>query len=316
MEQIDGEIFINYSDPDINDLIKSLAQGERPYTRHFNQNEEFFIRSGEDFIVPSFPIHHDVRLKRPEDVYREILSSFLSAVIPVFPQVFEGMTYFFDPAETLKPCFFQILRTQEKQYLFLLRIDLLFKTHEGEMVQRGTNDKTASFRTQNLFLEGDLIPLESVRTQEGKLVAFKILQTVSQTWIGETGRGYFVQGIWMDNELTKFFSKLFLPENKRLYPYYPFVCKYRTITHNLLDLSLEGRKTHLPHLVKVLQFIEPEMETIQTELRSEKFDPNLEIFIKLKRKVSESWVNSWEKVEVKRYLNDHEMKEFEIELQS
>ncbi len=33
----------------------------------------------------------------------------------------------------------------------------------------------------------------------------------------------------MDADLTKFFSKLFLPAGKKTYPYYPYLCKYKTV---------------------------------------------------------------------------------------
>lgn len=314
MEQIEGNIYTNYSDPRINDLLSSANSGARDYTLHFNQNEEFFLKSEKDFLVPKFPIHHDVTKKRPEDAYIELLESFLSSVIPLFPQVFQGMSYFFDPAEILRPCFFQLFRIGEKQYLNLMRLDLLFKTHEGEIIEYGDNDRTAAYRTRSLFLENDLIPLDGVLQENGKIAGFKVYQTVSQTWIGETGRGYFVQGIWMDNELTKFFSKLFLPPEKRLYPYYPFMCKFRTITFSLVDLSPEGRKKYLPYLVRAVQFLEPLMDEIQSALRQTKFSTDLPVFTKLKQHVPEKWNRSWDNLQMDRYLNDREMKEFKLEI--
>ena len=314
MEQIEGNIYTNYSEQRINDLISSSSSGARNYTLHFNQNEEFFLKSEEEFLVPKFPIHHDVTIKQPESSYVNLLESFLSSVIPLFPQVFQGMTYFFDPAEILRPCFFQLFRVQERQYLNLMRLDLLFKTHEGEIIEYGDNDRTAAYRTRSLFLENDLIPLEGVLQENGKIAGFKIYQTVSQTWIGETGRGYFVQGIWMDNELTKFFSKLFFPPEKRFYPYYPFMCKYRTITFSLVELSPEGRKKYLPYLVRALQFLEPLMEEIQEALRQDTFSTDLPVFAKLKQQVPEKWNRSWENLRMDRYLNEREMKEFKLEI--
>ena len=318
MEQVKGQIHINYTDHEINQIIRSNTEdtGAPQFTLHFNQNEDFFIRSEREFAIPSFSVHHDVNVKHPEKDYLIILRALMEELVKLFPQVFEGMTYFFDPAETLRPCFFQIFRFRECQYLYLLRLDFHFKPHDCEIISQGTNDATTTFRTNNLFLEADIIPLEKTVSQNGKLQAMVIKQTVDQTWIGETGRGYFVQGIWMDSELTKFFSKLFLPPEKRIYPYYPFVCKYRTIVFNLADLSFSGRKKYLPYLVEALKFIEPEMKRIQEALRKVEFSTDLPLFQEIKRQVPERWRDAWENIGITRYLNDKDMKEFSLELQA
>ncbi len=318
MEQVHGKIQINYSDPEINQIIRGKAEDQdtEKYTLHFNQNEEFFIRAEKDFTVPSFPVHHDVKLKNPEKGYLLTLKTLMEELAGIFPQVFAGMTYFFDPAEILRPCFFQLFRFRDAQYLYLLRLDFHFKPHDSEIIKQGSNDSTTAFRTDSLFLEGDIIPLEQTVSEQGKLLAFLIKQTVDQTWIGETGRGYFVQGIWMDSELTKFFSKLFLPPEKRMYPYYPFVCKYRTIIFNLVDLSFSGRKKYLPYLVEAVQFIEPEMVRIQEALRKDEFSPDLPLFEEMRRQVPERWREAWDDIGITRYLNEKDMKEFSLELQA
>lgn len=316
MEQVKGKIYLHYSDPDINAMIRSKTEdgAVKPYTLHYNQNEDFFIRSDAEFVIPSIPVHHDVKLKRPEKGYLDMLRPLFEELVSVFPQVFAGLTYFFDPAEILRPCFYQLFKFRDAHYLYLLRLDFHFKPNDCEIIKQGTNDSTTSFRTNNLFLEGDIIPLKDVESENGKVKAFDIKQTIDQTWIGETGRGYFVQGIWMDNELTKFFSKLFLPPEKRIYPYYPFVCKYRTIIYSLIDLSFEGRKKYLPYLVEALQFVEPEMERIQDALRKVEFTVDLPLFQEIKRQVPERWRDAWEGLGITRYLNEKDMKEFSLEL--
>ncbi len=316
MEKIQGKISLNYTDPEINNAIRSQTeQGQKkPYTLHYNQNEDFFIRSENDFTVPSFPVHHDVKQNTPSNEYLDILRALMKELIQLFPRVFENLTYFFDPAENLRPCFYQVFRFREAHFLYLLRLDFHFKPNDAEIISQGTNDSTTSFKTNNLFMEGDIIPLDQVVSDQGKVEAFLLKQVISQTWIGETGRGYFVQGIWMDNELTKFFSKLFLPENKRIYPYYPFVCKYRTVTYTLLDLSFSGRKQYLPYLVEALQFIEPQIDQIQEALRKDQFTPELPLFQEMKRQVPERWGEAWDNLGITRYLNAKDMKEFSLEL--
>jgi hypothetical protein len=136
---------------------------------------------------------------------------------------------------------------------------------------------------------------------------------ISQTWIGETGRGYLVRGVWMDNDLTKFFSKLFFPAGKRLYPYYPFFCKYKTVCQMVPDLGAEGKKRALPLLHRAIQYLQPEMERIQKSLRGQGFSDALPEFRELKEKIPPYWQDAWSNLTVTPYLNRNEMKEFKLD---
>ena len=199
-------------------------------------------------------------------------------------------------------------------YLYLMRMDLNFRPNDSEILSRGTNDTTNFYTTKNLFMECDLLPLEDIITENGKVKAFIIEQNISQTWIGETGRGYYIEGIWIDTELTKFLSKLFIPEGKMIYPYYPFTCKYSTLSHALIDLSLEGRKKHLIYLHKARELVLPAIEDIQKALQQSAFSPDLSEFKKLKTKVPPYWKKLWQSITVRPYLNEHDMKEYAVEL--
>ncbi len=55
------EIRINFTDREINSTLSKYSVSPSPISRHYNQNEDFFLKLNEDFFVPSFPIHHDVR---------------------------------------------------------------------------------------------------------------------------------------------------------------------------------------------------------------------------------------------------------------
>ena len=314
MEKVKGVIPVTYTDKEINALIGGGAGKDGEYSRHYNQNEDFFIRLPSPVTVPRFPVHHDIEQTRPSEEYIASLRSFVRSLTGQVPGFFRGLTYFFDPSEILRPSFYQIFRFGEEEYLYLLRLDLLFRVHEGETLEGETNDTTPVYRTRSLFLDGDVIPLEGVSVEEGKITGFSLKQTVSQTWIGETGRGYFVQGIWMDSELTKFFSKLFLPDGLKSYPYYPFQCKHRTITLFLLDLSPEGRKHYIPSLHRAGEFLAPEMESIQDALRDDIFSEDLPVFRRIREKVPGSLKEYWSGLTVRRYLNDRDMKEYSIEL--
>ncbi len=313
MAKVQGEIRVNFTDGEINNLFSERSSGASTVSRHFNQSEDFFLKLSEDFFVPSFPIHHDVTVAVPTNRYLETLKIFLSGVVPLVPQVFNGLTYFFDPTDILRPGFFQLYRLGDIHYLYLLKIDLAFKTHDNTLIQQGTNDSTAEYRSRKLFVEGNVIPLDDVQKLDDKVSIFKIKQTIDQVWIGETGRGYLVQGIWIDHELTKFFTKLFLPARKRIYPYYPFQCKYKTVCEEIIDFDFEGRKKSAPHLHRALTFVTPLMKMIQQSLQSNDFSEDLPAFKAIKKRVPPAWDAVWENLTVKPYLNEQDMKEYLIE---
>ncbi len=142
--------------------------------------------------------------------------------------------------------------------------------------------------------------------------AFNFVNVPSAAWVDETGRGYLVQGIWIDNDLTKFFSKLFLPEGKHTYPFYPFVCKYKTICQNLIDLGPEMRKKLLPYLHRALGLLRPVMPEIEGSLKEEDFSESNVTFRRLKRTVPPPWSEIWNSLRLEMYLNDRDMKEYHI----
>jgi hypothetical protein len=313
MVQSADEIKVVFTDKEINTLLKKEAPAGSSYSRHFNQNEEFFISLQEEIVFPSLPIHHDVRDLNPDKRYLAELKSLIRAVRAQAPDVLQNMTYLFDPRDVLRPQFFQIYRAQDEQYLYLLRLDLVFKPQEHEVIEKGDNDITPRYRSRKLPIEALFIPLSGISAEHDKIRSFIIRQSVSSTWIGETGRGYFVQGIWMDYDLTKFFSKLLIPEKKRLYPYYPFSCKYRAICHNLVFLDPENRKKALPRLIRAIQYLEPGIAEMQEALRSEEFSTELPAFRDLKAKIPESFQTIWDDYSVELYLNERDMKEYRID---
>ncbi len=313
MEQTSNAIKVGASDRDLNALLEGIREGERPFTRHFSQGEDFFLLLEREFEVPQFPIHHDVRDPKPPARYMEKLRSVVDQVAGLAPQVLRELIYYFDPAEILRPSFYRLFRVEECVYLFLARVDLTMRPATSTVIDRGTNDVTPRYRTRRLFVENCVVPLTAVTKEDGRVTSFQVRQTISQTWIGEQGRGYFVQGIWMDADLTKFFSRLFLPQGKRTYPYYPYLCKYKTICHSVLSLAPEGRKTTIPWLHRVIQFLLPAMDRIQTVMRTATFSEDMGYFRELKARVPEQWYEPWKRVRVEAYFNEQETKEYRIE---
>lgn len=313
MEQVSNEIRVGFADQGMNALLEKIGAEQRPFSRHFSQGEDFFLQLNDAYAVPPFHIHHDVRQLQPSNAYVAGLKTVMEQIACRVPQVLKELSYFFDPSDILRPCFFHIYRLKDSLYLYLLRIDLMMRASESTVLERGTNDCTPRYACQRLFLEPTIIPLEEVVRVDGRIQGFRIRQTISQTWIGEFGRGYFQQGIWMDADLTKFFTRLFLPADKRTYPFFPFLCKWKTMCQSIIRLSPECRAASLPNLHRSLEFIQPVMERIQQEMRGASFSEKMEVFQELKRQVPASWYDEWRNLKVEAYLNDSGMKEFRIE---
>lgn len=312
METTLNNIAISYTNKQIDNIL-AVDSRKDIFTNHFNQNEEFFIKLKSEITVPHFPIHHDSSKNTPEKTYLDALENLLKQIIPFTSSIFSNLTYFFDQTEIFHPCFYQVYKYKEQLYLFLIRLDLLFKPSDGIIVESGSNDVTNAYKTNHVFLESDLIPITGYSSKDGKITGFNIEQIISDTWIGESGRGYLLEGIWMDLELTKYLSRLFIPEGKKIYPYYPFTCKYRTICHTLADLSINGRKKHLLYLYTARAFSLPIIDEIQEELKQNSFNSNLPTFRKMRKKVPDFWINVWKNLSIKTYLNSKDMKEFIVD---
>ncbi len=313
MEEITNEIRLSYTDRPINDLLAAAGGGPASFTCHFNQQESMFLKLQQEFVVPPLPIHHDVRVPRPDASYLDRLREVLEQLLRLAPAVFQELTYLFDPREILRPAFFRLYRLEDSSYLYLLQLDLMVRPSEHRILEKGTNDRTPRYATRHLFLEASLIPLEQVSADFGKVRTFTIRQLISNTWIGEVGRGYFQQGIWMDNELTRFFSRLFLPPGKRVYPFYPYVCKYKTVCQNLVHFSPQERREKLPYLHRAVQFLAPLMERIEQSMRNGSFSESNETFQELKARVPREWLEVWKDTSISVYLNDQDMKEYRVD---
>ena len=314
MEQLLNEIRISYIDAGINHILGEASDKAEnsPYSMRFNQSEEFFIEFDTPLVIPHFPIHHDIRHSMPDAAYIQTLKEVIKQLVTLFPACFSGLTYFFDPAEILKPCFYRLYKVGEDTYLYLLRMDLLAKPFEAEVIERGTNDTTQSYSTHRLYLESEIIPLETVQWEAGKVKAFRIKQMISQTWIGESGKGYLVRGIWMDTDLSKFFTRLFVPTGQKIYPYFPLYCKYKTICGFSPILSSDGLRSIIPLLHHAIRFLLPEIDVIQEALKNEDFSPKLPIFSALRQRMPETWMAPLKHFSTEAYLNEREHKEYAL----
>jgi hypothetical protein len=308
-----SEIRCAYSDPELNALLASIPPGLQGFSRHFNQVEEFFVRVGREYLVPQLPIHHDVRRPEPERDYLVRLKEVMAQLAALLPQVFRQLTHLFDPAEILRPSFFKLYRLGDRLFLYLLRADLAFRPQSHRVLVKGSNDFTPAYSTPELYLEATFIPLAQAESSLGRAQSFRIDPLLSSTWVDETGRGYFVQGIWMDNDLTRFFSRLFLPEGGRLYPFFPYACKYRTVCQNVIRFSAEQRQALLPQLDQAHSFLKPLMPEIEASLKGTSFSEDNPTFRRLRRLVPETMTSSWANIRIQAYLDEQGLKEFRID---
>jgi hypothetical protein len=301
------------TDPALNSLLAGAPEGERPLARHFSQSEEFFVRTEAEYRVPRLAIHHDVRRPEPGPGYLASLGEVLAQLLELAPQLWRGLTWFFDPAEVLRPSFFQLYRLGGRQYAYLLRLDLAYRPQAHRVLEPGDNDLSPAYGTRELYLESTLLPLQAVEDGPGGGRRLLVDQAISNTWVGEIGRGYFVQGIWMDNDLTRFFSRLFLPAGRRTYPYFPYLCRYRTLCLALLRFSARERQAALPRLHQAYEFLKPLMGRVEGSLKGGEFSEDNPLFRELKSRVPEAWYRPWEGLRVEAYLNERDLKEYRIE---
>ncbi|MBN2354146.1 MAG: hypothetical protein JXD23_16375 [Spirochaetales bacterium] len=291
------------------------AAGASPgtgFTRHFTQSEDFFIKFDFEYLTPRFKIHHDIDEKKPDDDYLAALDGTLSILTARAPEVFFGLTYFFDPQEIFKPCFFRIHESGGELFFYLLRLDFGFRPNYQSIVDRGDNDVSHVSRTDCLFLEPLLIPLLGFEG-EGASRRAVVKSLISRTWIGEYGRGYFRQGIWMDNDLTKFFTRLFLDPDRRPYPYYPFQCNYRTVCAMPASFGEESRDAAAASLKEAVASLEPALPAVQDALKKAVFSEDLPVFRELKNRALPAAGAAWKPVSIRAYLNAQGLKEYQIE---
>jgi hypothetical protein len=308
-----GTININYVDNEINSLISSNRAEEIQYTRHFNHNEEFFLCLKTEYIVPQISIHHDVAVTIPHKDYLDKIKEVLEQLLKLAPHIFLDVTYFFNPAENLKIYFFRLYRMDEERYLYLFSIDLSFKAQDCIIIDKGTNDLTPRYRTRQLFVDALMVPLKDVLVINNKIHSFIIHQTISDTWIDEEGDFYHKRGIWIDQDLTKFFSKVFLQKDKNIYPFYPFVCRYNTMCQFMIKFMPEHRTDVLPYLHRAIRFLDPYYKTIHAEIVEKRFSEDLNIYQCLKTKLSAFWNSFYDKIKIEVYLNHNDMREFRVE---
>jgi hypothetical protein len=292
-----------------------IPQGVEPvseYTRHFTQREEFFLKLPEEYVVPSFDVHHDIEVKRPSAGYMDSLRRVVGTLVGRLPGVFEGLTYSFDPANTLIPEFFRVYKVGDRHYMYLLKLELRARPGTYRMIRPGTNLVTPEYATDHVFLEPIILSLDRSSVGDDTVRRFWIKKNLSNTYIGERGEGIYRQGLWADHEISKFVSKLLLPVEKSYYPYFPFQCKFESFVYEPIAVEESARKDEIRVFANALGFVEPHLDTIQKVLKKRSFDPRAPYFAELKSRIPDQWYDRWRGLELEPYLTETELKEYRI----
>ncbi len=308
-----GAIPVNLRDPRVDALIRAREEKEREFSVHFDQGEDMFLVLSDTYDMPRLPLNHDFRSPRPPDGYREILAQVIDRLSELAPQVFSGTTYYYDPANLFRPAFFQLYSYRRQTFAYLVRVDLQFRTRKHEALEQRDNATSPRYRSRNLFLEADMVPVHPVGGDGNEVKRLQVEQIVSTTFVGERGWGRQREGIWIDRDLAQFFSRLFTSSGKRIHPWYPFSCKYKSISQTVIDMERSHRRSNLTLLQHARAFVRPHMKRIEKALRESGFSTDLEAFKALKAEVPSWWKDQFNGVHVQRFLNDQGDVEFRIE---
>lgn len=280
------------------------SSAEARYSCRYNQNEDQFLLLDKPLDVPALPVHHDIDDPNPPDGYVEKIAAVCEYLMANCPSLVANARWFFDPAAIHTPSFYRIVTIDGQNYLYLLMVDLTCRPLESTVTAEGTNNRTHAFRTYRVYFECDYFPL--VQEDEGQK-SVTLMQTIPATWKGEAGQGYMIHGIWMDQDINKFFSKLILPAGKRNHPYYPITCKQHCVTMNAFGQS----GPELLHRIR--RFIEPALNPILQDLQTTPFSELLPLFAQLKATIPDELGSRWQNLSVTSYLNEREQKEYTVE---
>ena len=275
----------------------------------FTQEEEFFLELPQPLTIPALDVHHNVHQLEATEEYIAAVTGLVRELTRMIPAALVGLNWFFDPRDTLHPLFVQALSSKDKRYLYLLRIDLTCRPRHAETLERATNSRTARYRTNRLFLESEVLPLDALDTStpEKKLYLAKLFQN---TWKGESGRRYHIEGQWIDQDITKFLTRSVLAPKRKSFPFYPLRCRYNTLSSTCLELSPEGRRKSAAILDLMWTQVAPRASIIQNRLQDAPFSENDELFAQVRtlcQPLIEPRLGSYR---LEAYLNEQEQKEY------
>jgi len=306
-----SDFLLGASNPLVTELFRNLnpVSVDDSVKRCFTQDEELFVQLKEPLLVPSLAIHHEVTKMTPSAEYGGLIQQLTSDLAQRLPALFSGLTWFFDPRDTLHPLFLQVLGAKEKRYLYCLRVDLTWRARFCEVLERGSNSRTPTYSTRSLFIESEVLPLASLdsSTSEKRLHLAKLFRN---TWKGEAGRRYHVEGQWIDQDITKFVTRAVLSPGRKTFPFYPLRCRFNTLSATCIDLDPQGRRkaaTILELTWNQLASLAPEIQNRLQEFPFTEEDP---LFLQARQACQPLVEPRLGNYQLEPYLNAHEQKEY------
>jgi hypothetical protein len=297
------------TDAGVSDRLRSLPEGSVDLDRRFTQEEDFFVVLDRPFVVDPFDIHHDVGQTLAPERYLAVIRSLVDAWAGQVPQLFRDLSWYFDPRDLFHPLFVQVLSARDKRYLYVLRPDLSFRGRHGEVIDRGGNDSTPRYSTRHLFLESEVLPLESWGTEEGGK-RLSLTKVFGKTWQGESGKGYFVTGRWIDQEISRLLSKAAFPKGTRTFPLLPLRCRHDTLSVRCVSPTPEGRRRAALVLEAAWPLVETWAERIQNTLRADPWRDDHPLVEQLRAQWGDKLSSRWGGFRLEAFLDDHEQKEY------
>ncbi len=277
-------------------------------TMHLDEAERFFLRLPERIQVPSFPIHHQMDIETPPDTYRRSLYELIRQIAREVPGLLAGLTYHFDPRHIFHPVFLRTEEVKNTPVIVRVQFDLGISPKRHAIERAATNDKTAQYVTRDIYTDIDIVPAHRV---PGAVP--EIRRVINNTWIGETGRGYIAQGIWMDRDLSRFFSALVEADGRSLYPYLPFSCRFGSISHRPPAWRRSDVSRAAERLTVLHEILTPIIDDITGVLQFEAFSRSHSLFKRIRKSVPAWLREAFESVDIRAYLRDDGRKEFYID---
>lgn len=300
-----------HGDPSIDSCLSAVRSKSIEATPHFTFDENFFLRSKDPFHVPTLPIHHDVRVSEVPSELAEKLETAIARIIERLPGLFTGCRYIFDSARPLQPVFYRIIPGPACSYMYILRISLEFMPSIHRVIEKGSNDLSPAYRTNQLPVDALILPVEHADEE-----VIQLKRYVTSTWSGETGRGYLTQGIWIDRDFAKFLSGIVVPSGHRLYPWFPVSTRYNSISYTPVDPNPENIDRTIQHVALIESFFAPHMERIESVLHSGDTDKAAELSRDLYSVFPEDARTAYRKISTRPYLNEFEQKEYRVEYET
>jgi len=303
------DFHLGLSDPQINSRLAALDGTSSGLDRRFTTSEESFLVLDRPFTVESFEVHHPVDQTRPSAGYRAVVRDLVDQWSLSAPSVFRGLRWYFDPRDLVHPTFLQVGKAGGLYFLVLVRPDLTWRPRHGELLEKGDNNRTPKYRSGHLFFEAEVLPLAGWATGEGTL-GLRLAPLFPETFEGETGRGYFVTGRWIDHEVSRLLNRAALVPGTRTFPFFPLRCRWGTLSVQDPDPGVEGRRRAALALAAAWPLVSPWADRIQADLKAEAYREDHPLVEALRG----TWAGRLEALgrgyRLEPYLNEHEHKEY------